>query len=78
MPEIPQPVIAPRADAAAVLTCFAIPGLIAGALSGASTYGEGPGVWSAAARGAVIGALGASLLGGVLALALRAGVEAGA
>ena len=76
MYDVPEPVFAPRADAAAVLTCFAIPGLIAGALSGASTYGEGRGVWSAAARGAVVGALGAGLLGGVLALALRAGVEA--
>lgn len=67
--------IAPRADAAAVLTCFVIPGLIAGGLSGAVVYGEGPGVWPAAARGAVVGALGAGLLGGVLALALRGGIE---
>ena len=52
--------------------------MIAGALSGATTYGEGPGVWSAAAKGAVVGAIGAGLVGGVLALALRAGVEADA
>lgn len=67
--------IAPRADAAAVLTCFVIPGLIAGGLSGAVVYGDGPGVWPAAARGALIGALGAGLFGGVLSLALRAGIE---
>lgn len=65
----------PRADAAAVVTCFAIPGLIAGALSGAVTHGQGAGVWTSAARGAVLGALGAGAVGSTLALALRAGID---
>lgn len=68
----------PRADAAAVLTCFTLPGLIAGALVGAVTYGEGPRVWGATAKGAALGAGGATAVGGLLALALRAGISAAA
>lgn len=64
----------PRADAAAVLTCFVIPGIIAGGLSSAVTYGEGPGVWPATAKGALIGALGAGAVGAALAFLLRTGI----
>jgi hypothetical protein len=66
----------PRADAAAVLTCFTLPGLIAGALVGALTYGDGPRVWTAAAKGGFLGAGSATAVGGLLALALRAGINA--
>lgn len=65
----------PRADTAAVLTCFTLPGLIAGTLVGAVTYGEGPRVWAAAAKGGLLGAGGATAVGGLLALALRAGIN---
>lgn len=66
----------PSADGAAVLTCFTLPGLIAGMLVGAVSHGEGPGVWGAAAKGALIGSIGATAVGAGLAYALRAGINA--
>lgn len=67
----------PRADAAAVLTCFTLPGLIAGSLVGAFTHGEGPGVWTAAAKGGFLGAGGATAVGAFFGVALRAGINMG-
>jgi hypothetical protein len=64
-----------RADGAAVLTCFTLPGTVAGILVGAFMHGEGPGVWGSALKGALFGGVGASAVGGLLALALRAGFE---
>lgn len=64
-----------QADAAAVLAGFTIPGLVAGSMIGAMRYGEGPGVWSAAAKGGLLGAVGASAFGSLLAVALRSGIE---
>lgn len=65
-----------RADGAAVFTCFTIPGIIAGSLVGAVTHGEGPGVWKAAAKGGFWGGGGATLLGTLVAMGLRAGIDA--
>ena len=66
----------PRADAAAVVTCFTLPGFVAGTLVGAFMHGCGPGVWSSALKGAFVGAGSATAVGGVLAAALRSGIEA--
>jgi len=67
-----------RADTAAVITCFTVPGLVAGTLAAAVSHGEGPGVWLAAAKGAFVGAGSATALGGLLAIALRSGIEGSA
>ena len=67
--------VPPSADGAAVLTCFTLPGLIAGSLVGAVFHGDGPGVLGAAMRAAVLGGIGATVVGTGLAFALRAGIN---
>jgi hypothetical protein len=70
-----------RADAAAVLTCFTMPGAVAGALVGAVMHQTGPGgpkTWHAAFMGALLGAATATVAGAALAAALRAGINAAA
>lgn len=66
----------PSADGAAVLTCFTLPGLIAGSLVGAAIHGAGPGVWGSALRGALVGGVGSTAVGTALAFALRSGINA--
>lgn len=67
-----------RGDGAAVLACWTLPGVVAGTLVGAARHGDGPGVWGAAAKGALVGGGALTAFGGLLALALRAGLNASA
>lgn len=63
-------------DALAVVTCFTIPGVIAGGLFGAVTHKQMRGMLGATLKGALLGAAGATAIGGGLAFALRAGIDA--
>lgn len=65
-------------DALAVVTCWTVPGVVAGGLVGATTHKKMTGMLGATLKGALLGGGGATMLGAALAFALRAGVDAAA